>query len=125
MENLRENNKLIAEFMGYNFITRNAFIARYPKDFIDNSDCYKCFHNSWDWLMPVIEKVENLNFAVEISESYCEIKDGSSIVIELGGGDYTKISATYKTLVDFIKWHNQQNQVSHFEFDENGDNVVK
>jgi hypothetical protein len=38
-----KDNKLIAEFMGFVYV---------PEDALDYS-------KSWDWLMPVIEKIEN------------------------------------------------------------------
>ena len=40
-----ENNKLIAEFMG----------VKYPM--LKGSDLQ--YHTSWDWLMPVIRKIED------------------------------------------------------------------
>ena len=51
-----KNNKLIAEFMGHRYAkNRNAH---------ESSDYYYEdieleYHTSWDWLMPVIEKIEN------------------------------------------------------------------
>ena len=44
-----KDNKLIAEFMGYPNIANDED----KKDYLE--DCVK-YHESWDWLMPVIEK---------------------------------------------------------------------
>ena len=49
------NNKLIAEFMqegseGFNLYDYNG--CHYKVDEL-------MFHTSWDWLMPVVEKIEN------------------------------------------------------------------
>ena len=44
-----ESNKLIAEFMGVEFMEAS----------LDGDDFNLQFHTSWDWLMPVIEKIEN------------------------------------------------------------------
>jgi hypothetical protein len=55
-----ENNKLIAEFMGYEILYRP-----YYNGFIEISDTELCdvddleYHTSWDWLMPVIEKIQD------------------------------------------------------------------
>ena len=46
---MKANNKLIAEFMGYPNIANDED----KKDYLE--DCVK-YHESWDWLMPVIEK---------------------------------------------------------------------
>ncbi len=51
----KENNKLIAKFMDTE-ITNNT------KNILGSSLKY---HSSWDWLMPVIEKIESLNFVID------------------------------------------------------------
>lgn len=38
--NTIQNNKLIAEFMGIDFMNNNIFINRLPKDFLNYSDSY-------------------------------------------------------------------------------------
>ena len=101
MENIIENNKLIAEFMGYEFITNNIFINRLPKDFLNNSESYKCFHNSWDWLIPVVKKcligeaeTNRPDLVLYIYESLVDLE----------------INLVYKDIIEFIKWYNQQNK---------------
>lgn len=107
--NTTENNKLIAEFMGYEFMTNNIFINRLPKDFLDNSENYKCFHNSFDWLMEVVERIEGLGFSTSI---YHLPKTLNTVKIISGGADVvgvngsTKIEAVYKAIAAFIKWYN-------------------
>lgn len=58
MENIIENNKLIAEFVGYEFINDTLQYEvteeNYLLDFM--VIIYK-FHRSWDWLIPVIFKI--------------------------------------------------------------------
>ena len=61
--NTQENNKLIAEFMGF---TYEKNIGWYDNEMLMSQDVYdnqdgNCFdelkfHSSWDWLMPVVEK---------------------------------------------------------------------
>ena len=101
---IQESNRLIAEFMGldvlYDKLVKHISVP-------GNMVTVMKYHESWDWIMPVVEKIEGLGFAVEISESYCCIKDGSSILIDFGGGDYTKLSATYKAVSSFIYYFNQ------------------
>ena len=45
----QENNKMIAEFMGYPNIANDED----KRDYLE--DCVK-YHKSWDWLMPVVKK---------------------------------------------------------------------
>ncbi len=62
---MENNNKLIAEFMGF---TQEKNIGWYDNDMLMSQNVYdsqdgNCFdellfHTSWDWLMPVVEKIE-------------------------------------------------------------------
>ena len=66
-----KENKIIAEFMGYNYdkciastdksVTLQEqgeyFIPKYNSgDWVSESELE--FHESWDWLMPVVDKIE-------------------------------------------------------------------
>jgi hypothetical protein len=57
--NTLENNKLIAEFMGYETYEMSGYINIHYSD--DNvrtiNDVH--YHSSWDWLMPCIGKISN------------------------------------------------------------------
>tara|TARA_R110002020_G_scaffold70385_7_gene182657 strand:+ start:3045 stop:3365 length:321 start_codon:yes stop_codon:yes gene_type:complete len=65
---MKENNKLIAEFMGYKFYNnlpqqRNGY--QLPKDkgtaiYLAYSTSELQYHTSWDWLMPVVEKIDDM-----------------------------------------------------------------
>jgi hypothetical protein len=98
-------NKLIAEFMGddvlygqLDYCTDMAF----PFDDLH-------FHESWDWLMPVVEKIESLGYELIIAESRCKINHNTDhsieevINIDIIG---SKIEATYQVVVEFINEYN-------------------
>ena len=139
-----ETNKLIVEFMG-------AKIKSKKFGYTSTSSCDACywfedfnisydgisvsnlkFHKSWDWLIPVVEKIENLNLkeffykwneeektrynfmsiCVDISYNYCNIYveleldppyEISSVTLD------SKIEAVYKAVVNFINWYNEKN----------------
>jgi len=81
-----ENNKLIAEFMGYTFVN-GVYESRKDEFHIDEM----LYNTSWDWLMPVIHK----------------IKDGSGqgiFMMEIG----LPIEYVYNAVVEFIKEHNDE-----------------
>ncbi len=89
------SNKLIAEFMGKN--TNLRFIDPYG------------YHCSWDWIMPVVEKIESIGYPVTINchkSCYINItsKDASHIMVDFAE---TKIEAVYNAVVEFIKWFNE------------------
>ena len=102
-ETTESDNELIAEFMG---------MAKIPINDKENQS-YPLYDVSWDWLMPVVEKIESLGYETEI-------KYDQSIFVRIGAGGYenqtqfmsdgrTKIEATHKAVVEFIKWYaNQQ-----------------
>lgn len=55
---MEKNNKLIAEFMGYEIIYRpnsNGFIEISDTELCDVDDLE--YQTSWDWLMPVLKKI--------------------------------------------------------------------
>lgn len=124
--NTTEKNKLIAEFLQVDKNENGTFeLPQYgtirlngdfKTEFIAENLQY---HKDWNWLMEVVEKIENdINglsiYYLEIFKSptnknqVCRIysKDGKQQVNEYAE---TKIQAVYNTCVEFIKWYNQQN----------------
>ena len=91
---------MVSEFMGEKWIeSRNS-----------NSDTSLPFDTSWDWLMPVVKKIESLGFVVEITSIFCYIYKKPAKYnyhVNMVGDD--KIDATLKAVVEFIKWYNSQN----------------
>ena len=96
MKTTTQENKLIAEFMGYN----------YPGDFNLDELMYR---SSWDWLMPVVEKIESLGNGVTIYKKGCHVND-IGIFSTNGFNHSSKIEQTWKACVEFIKWYNGQNK---------------
>lgn len=82
------------------------------------------FNNSWDWLMPVVEKIESMGFWTKIGghtsfgkqyKQCCikkQAKDSDSGYVYEYEGDWceSKIESTFIAVVEFIKWHNSVNE---------------
>jgi hypothetical protein len=73
------------------------------------------YHKSWDWLMPVVDKIENTGdgFISRVTgcriEGYlCDFVDQENTEISLQFSQTSKIEAVYKAVVEFIKWYNSQ-----------------
>jgi hypothetical protein len=95
-------NKLIAEFMKTTYEQQK------------NTCGVVLYEVSWDWLMPVVEKIEETNF-IKIVGKYCGINKTSANSfnnwVATEGISFmnpkSKIESTYKAVVKFIKWHNK------------------
>jgi len=97
-----ENNRLIAEFMGFEVFYRpysNGFIEISKSELCDVDDMK--YHTSWDWLMPVIEKC-----LVGEAEQSEEISN-TTIKNIYEGICNQDISFAYKSVVEFIKLYNK------------------
>lgn len=94
--------------------SENLEIFKFYRDIkiIDSFDIYNIkleYHNSWDWLMPVIEKIEILGYFVMINKwtSVYTGSEGERISITSVEGN-AKILNTWKACILFIEWYNKQ-----------------
>ena len=106
---MKEENKLIAEFMGYEtYEHTNSIAIRLLEEnefnSIDIGHVHTKFHTSWDWLMPVVEKVEGLNFSIEMNKQ--EEGDYQCLIIKkdilVQTFSNNKIESVYNALINFI-----------------------
>ena len=101
------NNKKIAEFMGYKKL--DDFRCEHP-------ECGEVwmfedmrYFSSWDWLMPVVEKIESLSkqkngfwiYRNTVSIDNPNIKNTQSV-----GDERTKIEAVYDAVILFLVYYN-------------------
>lgn len=141
-------NKLIAEFMGYEYIpspvpvVRNEltkqfgwsrtiewhpfFIKTMGDDFFPPQRYYLgrshhdlIFHRDWSWLMPVVEKIESLEYEFIIyGKQFGQFPRKSTTVIyfdlkrhgrlgDIRAEGETSIETTHQAIVEFIKWYNE------------------
>lgn len=110
-KNKMNTNKLIAEFMGG--VMHEGLMSLPNDNNLYNIDCQLQYHTSWDWLMPVVDKIEKEleeEFRVVMLEDECSIyqktedqklQSSFECVAEIFAT--SKIEATYDAVVDFIK----------------------
>jgi hypothetical protein len=112
-EEINDGNRLIAYFvMGAKCFPENIHTAEELK-----------YNSSWNWLMPVISKIESLEHDTVIDFRYnphSKRKDKmhywsqigkDTIADDISGSSYeSKINATWECCVKFIKWYNQQSK---------------
>jgi len=129
--------KLIVEFMGLKPTLVNpdcyslskqpwlSVTGSTPEKVIQDFCKSTSYHSSWDWLMPVVEKIETLkineytSFVVNIRKNGCgvdtfydeDLDDGGTKEVILKKWIWcqstNKLQATFETVVTFIKWYKQ------------------
>lgn len=123
MQEIGEENKLIVKFMGYKYhaekpdpfsslmiraFWRCEHVAHYMRTIYEHEE-FK-FHSSWDWLMPVLIKIESLGYRWEIGMAedspmhYCKIWSIGKVK------GISPIDATWGAIIEFIKWYNTWKQ---------------
>lgn len=124
---MEEENKLIAEFMGYKLERcRNGLawdIGRaipakdhlFPIQGLLHTGRELKFHTEWNWLMSVVEKIEDIEdefrqakYNVNTVQCFVEIVDNrnSEEIVVIDGNN--RKQATFKAVVEFIKWYNER-----------------
>lgn len=140
-----EGNKLLAGFLGYQLIQKKYQYLNYNSSnesywewdegniVCDKNGNEVNFYNdeplysledipfkSWDVLMPVVEKIENLSTNIE--SYYTEITSNGCKIIRFYSGNeagtwqtglynkLSKIESTWYTCVVFVKWLNQNKE---------------
>lgn len=105
---LYEEKDMIDTFMGRNHLrpaSGHKFIG---------------YHNSWDWLMPVVEKIatiHRIDFSIkayigsggiQVFDALADTQKSETISFIQEEEVGSLLSVTYKAVVEFIKWFNQQ-----------------
>jgi hypothetical protein len=95
--NTRENNKLIAEFMGletqrmdtdgYHVLYENPITGDYE------GEGHLDYDESWDWLMPVVKKIEQTVEGVPPQLLHLSL--------------FSEHREIYNAVVEFIEWYNE------------------
>lgn len=110
-EEIKEGNKLIAEFMGWYRdleVNKGSDINWFHHEHstkitstlsLPVRPTYFKYHSSWDWLMPVVEKIETYRLVYpKHADFVCDCK---IVVLK---------HVLYREVVEFIKWYNSQQQ---------------
>jgi len=115
METVKEENKLIAEFMGFKRYPiegkSDGYYVQFKKGSIPSPTCISSleFQYSWDWLMPVVEKINERDWVTIFSDE-CKIhslnvNEFEDIVVINEGTSLIK--TVYEAVCKYIEWYNE------------------
>ena len=114
--NTTENNKLIAEFMGvFDKILSTGNIHSWSdatfyyttedakEKVIKNISKYSKYHSDWNWLMQVVEKINDQNNVVQIHENHVMVVNNTKgeVIVDVVSG--SMLEATYEAVVEYVK----------------------
>jgi hypothetical protein len=116
MKTTEENNRLIAEFLGLQLEQdqERLYINGLGTKLINET-----FNKDWNWLMEVVEKIENLtnennfilyDFTIFSDAVLIADQQGNEVILinKSDNGEFTtKIEATYLACVRFIEGYNK------------------
>jgi hypothetical protein len=105
-----ENNRMLAEFIGYNFEIVNDEVYFTHDDMLEAiAEEDLNFQTDWNLLMELIAKIEDLGNDVLITTNYIQIAfdEGEQFVVV--EDIKNKIEAVYNACIEFVKWYNEQN----------------
>ena len=132
-QEITDGNIIIADFMEVKISTKEEYakmISCPTEEIINMPEQNVYYHSSWDWLMPVVEKIESLDLRkngydfpkVKFMGDYIEIfwyanYRGTSYYwkdwMDCAGTFHkhinqceSKILAIFSAIVEFIKWYN-------------------
>lgn len=113
---MSKDNVLIAEFMNLEseLLAKGLFQRKYKHSFSSHgfsdwaSEEMLEFHSSWNWLMPVVEKIRETAGALS-SQDPIE-KQRAFLLFSLG--ITTPIKTVYIYAVNYIKYYNKANETN-------------
>jgi hypothetical protein len=98
MKTIEENNTLIAVFMDVDQVDIDTWLE-------DNKELK--YHSSWDWLMPVLKKIDSYANEVMSVDEFDNYRNSYRMI---SSPTHYDINYVWNQAVEFIKWYNEQNR---------------
>lgn len=103
-----QGNKLIAEFMKLSVSEGHNGLVWYDWDGAKDV----LYHESWDWIMPVIKKIDEIPSEFITGSKYVAVpKKHDELIDEIRESvSFVMIMESWQAVVEFIKWYNQNSK---------------
>lgn len=112
-EQVANGNYSIAKFDDYLNRNQNPSIEYTDDEWLLKIADSMEYHSSWQWLMPVVDKIEKIGASVFIQNDACWIKPNflkpKFTISNLS--DNSKIEAVWLSVIEFINWYNEHKLV--------------
>ncbi len=113
---IKASDRLIAKFMGFKIEyldnIKEEWVYLHPFKHNDRLSKLK-FHTSWDWLMPVVERIEKENHVYfDIYREATRVRyqpQETTLWKAMCPDENDKINHVYNAVVLFIEWYNTNN----------------
>lgn len=118
--------KKCADFLGkdydteiYSVCTNHLYDCGYRNpEYIENPINWDCYHSDWNWIMEVVERIENTKTTdlsnaepfVTIRLVGCDIKFYNKERLPILTNAKTKKQAVIQAIDQFIDWYNKQKE---------------
>lgn len=125
MDNHESCNRVIAEYVAARIDswpdkTSTWIVGHTGNEIWHNVDSADwAFHTSWEWIMPVVEKIDMMDSGkvdcqviIETFSVRIRYFDGKN-KYEWANGGSSKIDSCWTAIVRFINWYNTQKTITH------------
>ncbi len=127
-QQILENNKIIAEFMGLKSFEDGRYGIMYTDPTKNGSSTFSLnYHDNYGWLMPVVEYIEQIDnhtfgftvdpWGIEIIE-YASGKEEVVVLTQHDSSEYKPIDKYYDAVVEFVKWYKVDRTINQEFFNE-------
>lgn len=112
-QEILEGNKMIAEFMGIEIVKRNDEDAVFMLENAAFPEYFRCtkhntYNSDWNLLMPVLEKIEALEYNVNVNGLACHIEKPNGEIICYSKQFEDKKATCYSAAKSFIRWYKRR-----------------
>ncbi len=105
-QEIERGNRIIAAYDGL-IIGASTYSWR-PGCFEPLQECHLNYHASWGWLIPVVEKIEKMDFGFKMCRKVVEVYRDSTKEVILKTKEDCRLNSLYSAVLQFLEWYNSQ-----------------
>lgn len=107
-DEILENNKLIADFMDVKIGVEQYSWRIGCQEPLQEK--HLNYHASWGWIMPVIERIETMDYGFKMCRKVIEVYIDSTKAVLFKVKKENRMASAYTAIIQFVKWYNELNK---------------